>query len=878
VSGRLFACALRLVPSEWRASVGEDLEEEAARSSRGRGWSAVWLIVHACAIGVRLRLLVRWYGARPLRQQRGDGGWSADGRRAWRTLRRDGWSTATIVLTLALGIGPVTATYAVFDFVVFRPVPGVEAPESLVTLYYQRDAATPSRAGASYAHLEAMRAGSPALAGLAAWRRHEVSFALDRDEAPASREVTAVSHGWFELVGARVSAGRSFTADEYDVAGNAVAVVSARFARTRFGEAAAVGRDVYLNGRPFRIVGVVAAYEGLEPLRRESVWTPFHAPLAAGSSKLASDVFAMVGRLRAGATLAEAQAEVLRATREAGTLTVQGRTYEPVLFAGITDGIGLTRSRLLRIYALLMAACGLLLVLSCMNAANLLLARNIERQGDFVVRSAIGASRGRLLRELALECMGLALLAAVLGLCIGSGLAGLFRGAHVLSYLPALAEVELDGRVVAFCAAAAGATLLIFAVVPAWLASGVDLQEGLRSTLRARPRPQRLRAALVAAQLALSLTLLTGAALMGTTVWKLQSLDLGLDDAGVYTFRLAPVRIGRDDARSAEILRETRARLTSSRGVEAAAVAWSGPFDAYQRVRVRLPQQDPGAAVPEIAQYVSSEYFDAIGLPLRAGRGFTAVEDANDNRTVLPVVVNEAFGRKWFGTPDPTGRMLTATPFRDDIALHIVGVVANARYRELREGFPPMAYLPAGYQLRSATVIVRTSLTRAAAARLVRAIVQEVDPLLPAGELRAVREAAALSFAEERLLARLGGVIAAIAALLAVAGLYAVIAAFVNDRVREFGIRRALGATGAAVARGLVRRFLGIVAVGIATGAVLVVATTRLLAARLYGVAPLDPATLGATAAALMIAAVLAVWLPARRAVRTDPMVAMRAD
>jgi putative ABC transport system permease protein len=681
------------------------------------------------------------------------------------------------------------------------------------------------------------------------------------------------------MLGVRPAAGRFFSTDEYDAPGHNVVVVSERFADEAFGGASAIGRDVRLNGRPFRIVGIAAEYAGLDPLEPDAVWAPYLAQLSPdGEVQAEPGVFSMVGRLRPGATIEQAQAEVLRASQAVDVVRIGDNSFEPTLFAGITDGIGETRMRLLRIYAILMAGAVTLLALACLNAANLLLARNLRRKRDLVVRGAIGAPRSRLLRELLVESGMLALLAAALGLALSVILVELFRGTQLLSYLPALEDLRIDGRVAAFCAGTAAATLALFAVVPALMASRVDLQRGLRASARATPQSQRLRSVLVATQFALSLALLASAGLMATTVWRLQGLDLGVDTSGVYTFRLAPSRVGHDLDESGAVFQETRRRLEESPGIRSAAVTWSGPFDSSQRMPVFRPGDEAGTPVNEIIHFVSPEYFGALGIPIIAGRTFTQAEDLAASDGVRQVVVNEAFARKWFGTPNATGRSFALKESGDVATVEILGVVGNVRHRELRDGFPPMIYAPAAYQLKTGAVIIRTALGPANAAALVRRVVHEVDPLLPAGELRSIRDDAAVAFTEERLLARLGIVIAALAALLAISGLYAVVASYVNDRLQEFGIRRALGASGLGVVTNVLRRFGVIITAGIALGTCLVFATTRLLASHLYGVSPLDPLTVAAAAFALTFAALLAVWLPSRRALRVDPVVALRAD
>lgn len=879
----LVEVALRMVPAEWRDGVLSDLREEDEQHVRGRRMRVLWLSWHALAVGARLRLR-RMIDGRRMRMRRTErrvgftGGLGTDARLALRSVQRRPWSALTIALTLGLGIGSATATYAVFNEVVLRPLSGVVDEGRFVTLYYQIDASTPNRTSVSYAHFEAMRDQSGALDGLVAWARSEAGFATNTTTAPDVVTVTAVTDGYFDVLGVRARTGRFFSGDEY-TAGDRVIVISERFAGERFaGDGAPIGRQVYLNGVSFTVIGVAADFRGVDRFGGDDVWTPYRTPLEVGAQSATPGVFTMFGRLRSGATLEQAQEQVREASLGVGPRTIRGSTFEPILFRGLTDGIGLIRSQLMRMYRLLMAGTAILFLLACANAANLLLARNLSRRGALAIRAAIGADRMRLVRELATESVGLALIAGAFGLAIALLLTGLFRGTHLLAYLPALEQISIDWRVVTFCAGAATATVLFFGVGPALAASRVELSRGLGATDTAAPRAGRARAVLVAVQLALALTLFANVGLLTGTAWRLQTLDLGLDADDVVTFRLRPYEIGRDEARTDAILRETHERLAAVEGFDGVALSWDGPFSTYQRLPVSGPD---GSTSPtnEIAHFVSADYFATLRIPIISGRSFTPAEERRAaNETVLPVVLNESFAREWFGSTGVIGRTVTAQYGREDISLEIVGLAGDVRYRELREGFVPMIYLPAEGRLRLGTLLIRSSLPPTQVMSIARGIVHEIDPLLPVSEVGNLREDVAGHLAEERLLARFGVVIASLAGLLAVAGLYAVIAFVVHERVREFAIRMAVGASGRNIGVHVIRRVLAIAALGIAFGLVMVVATSRVLASRLYGVGPLDPLTIGAATLVLTAAGLFAAWLPARRAAKIDPMVSLRLE
>ncbi len=873
----MFELSLRVVPEEWRASVCRDLSEEAADAGRPRG--SFWLAGHAFMVGLQFRW--RWLTQEGTMEWWKSGGVGADVRMAYRSIRRHPRPALAVVATLALGIGGVTATYAVFNHVVFRPMPGVVDPDGLVSLHYWEDPSTPNRTAASFAHLEAMRDGSDALEGLAAWSPQTAGFSADAGTAPLETPVTAVTRGYFQLLGVRWRSGRAFSDEEY-AGGQAVLVVSEVFARDRLGgEGASVGRTVYLNGRLHEVIGVVDDFRGVDRMRHDDVWLPHRTSLAVGERPGVEEVrtvFQMVGRLRPGVTLEQAQIQVRTASREAGPVSVASRTFEPVLFAGLTDGIGSREARLERLYRTLLAGVTMLLLLACANAANLMLARNVRRRHDLAMRAALGAGRGRLVRELTIESAGLAMGGCVLGLVVAAALTHLFRGTRLLAYLPVLEEVALDVRVVAFCAGAAGLTLLLFGVVPALLGSRTELHGGLREWGTVVPRTGRLRTFLVTTQFALSTTLLVGAGLLARTAWHLQSLDLGLDPEGVVSIEIRPYRVRPDGDRTAAILRETRERLAAVQGFEAVAVAWDGPFGNHYLIPIGGPSGLDDAPTNEILHYVTDEYFDVLRIPLLAGRSFGDVDVQAASAAVRPVVINEAFALKWFGTANAVGRSFTTPERGRDITLEVVGIAGNTRTRALREGFLPAVYHPAAGHLRRATLLVRTNVGARRVREVARGVLHQVDPLVPLGAVATLDDEIAAVLAEERLMARLGSVVAALATLLAIAGLYAVIAFFVNERGREFAIRMALGARNSSVVLRVLRRVTALAAGGIGLGIAFALLSSRLLTGRLYGVDPWDPVIIGAAAMVLATAALLAAALPARRATKIDPMVALRVE
>ena len=873
---------LAFVPPAWRESVERDLIEEATRAGRRGLARDCWLAWQLFRVALRFRHRAWSASDRVERRRTALGDIGSDLRFAMRMLVRQRASSAAIVLILALGIGVSTAVYAVFNFALFRPVPGVVDPDRLVSLYIQESPITPSRTAASFAHLSAMRTAVPALSGLAAGLPADMTFSPDAQTPPRTVLVARVTAGYFQTLGVQARVGRLFSGDEYERPGALLAVLSERLWMREFNrDPAVLGRQIFINGRPLEVIGVAARFHGQQALGRDELWIPFSARRALDPEWEPRDddsvVSSMIGRLATEATIDVAQAQTLSVFRGVGPIVIQSRRFEPVMFPGLHDGIGQTRRLLLRVYYVLMTGAALLLLLACANAGNLLLGRHLRRQRDLAVRRAIGAGRFRLARELLVESVLLAIVAGSLALGIAAGLLSLFKSLRLLSYLPVLDDLALDWRVMVFGFVLAAATVVLFALIPSLMAARVDPNAGLRDSGRVTRPKERFRQFLVSAQLALSLTLLVAAGLLTRTVQNLRSIDLGVNPDGVVTFSLAPDRLGYDVAKSSDLFRQIHDRVRMVPGIAVAAVAWQSPFGATSRQRVRLPDQDATAEQPLIAHSIAGDYFEVLGVRVLAGRTFTPTDDApTPPAASAPIVVNEALARSLFGETGVVGRTLVTQ--RKPALREIVGVVADVRNRELRAGPVPMFYEPSKYQHRIGTLLIRSSLPESQVVEIVRRVVRDVDPALPVGAVNTIRAQVDTLISEERVLARLGLVLAVCAGLLAAGGLSAVVGFQVGERTREFGIRMSLGATPLAVIGNAVGRTARASAVGLASGVALAFGASRLIASRLYGVTWIDPITIVAGLVLLTGVAVLAAWLPARRAARINPTIALRSE
>lgn len=865
--------AMRAVPKAWRADVYRDLVEEAADGSIGD--AGIWICRQAIAIGAALR----WKGARetfgllrlpPL---------GASMTTGFRRLRHDHISTMAIVAVLAVGIAAVTTAHAVFNAALFRPVPGINAPSELVTIFYQPDHIKPNRTAAGAVQLRALRDHVPALSGVVSAGSVELPVSLAPNAPPRAMNVWWTTRDYFQVLGVRARHGRLFATDEYESSTAPVIVISERLRRREFpDDGEVVGRDVYVNRQRFTIVGVTDRFVGSDLRGRADMWLPAGAYRAFSQDTV--DWFPaqeIIGRLRTGATATDAQVEATRASVNAGPVKIGDRLFMPQVYEGPTDGIGLTGSRLLAIYQVLMGGVGVLLVLACANASNLMVARNVRSARDLSLRAALGASRWRLLSELLTEAALLSVGAAGVGLLAATLAVKLFSQVRLLSYLPPLGDISIDIRVAAFAVGAAALVTAAFGAVPAWIGSRANPQDALRTASSRMSSSGRLRSGFVALQLGLSITLIVGAGVLTQTVRNLRHVDIGMTIDRVFTFYVRPSSIGYDDRQTGRLVSEVMARLKAQPGIDGVAAKWFGPLESIEKEAVRSSAR--AEAITVDTARVSADYFEVLNVPLLRGRTFNHAEEQIDQTSdARAVLINEAAARLLFGDAPAIGQVLVGGRGAKPVVLTVVGVVGNTRSSKIREPFGPMVFQPIGVAPRIATIIARTRLSATDTDNLTRSVLQSVEPALAAGEPGMLTTVIDNTLAEERLLARLGIVISLVAVVLAIGGLYAVMSCFVAERTREFGIRLALGATGSDISRLVMRNVLALAIAGTALAALAIWLASGLLASRTYGVSPTDSATVAASIAVVVALALGIVWLPARRATGTDPAITLRSE
>lgn len=870
---------LKLVPRRWRESVERDLAEDAARRRLAGAARDRWIALQT------LRVAVRFHTARsaaidPAGIRRTNmTGIAGDVRFAWRAVRWQPWSSMAIVLTLALGIGATTAVFAVFNHLIFRPVPGVRDAGRLVTVRFRPPDQPKTQAYGHGSAVAAFRAQATALASIGHASNTELPVVFQTGDTSTFAAVEVVSSRYLETLGVRTRIGRLFTDDETETAGRPVALISDALWQDRFGrEPAILGRKIAVNGQPFEIVGVVDSYRGWGVTRaaNRDVWLPVATTRAVTKSN-GTTVSQLVGRLSAEATPEMAERQLRTAYRGiAQSIGGDYVKYEPMVSPGLDapEG-GFYVERLLRIFWLLLAAVGLLMLLACANAANLLLARGTARARETAVRSAIGASRWRLIRQLLFESMMLAVLAGALGLALSVALIAAFQGTQLMSSQPALGGVGIDLTVAAFGVAATTVTLLVFGLVPSISSSRADLRAVVQQGGRSSTARHRLRTGLVVVQVAVSIVLLAGAGVLVRSLARLYAVDLGMDPAGVVAGRLMAHRVGYTDARAETLFRDAMSWL-QAQGVD---VAFSGqhplerPFTAFE-LEVAPDRPKPRVRVDK----VSPGFFSIMRIPIVAGRGFSEAEYASATAPVpLPVVANEAAVREWFGGDASLGRRFTLTSAKP-VEAELVGIAGDTRWMNPAELPLPRLYNPSLSGIRGGYLVARGPGGVARTLQLLRESIQRLDPVLPFTEIAPADNALASQMSEQRALAKLSTVVAILALLLAASGVWAMMSYVVSERTREFGIRLALGAPVRSVVGSVVRRAAITAAVGTTLGLAAYWPASTWLTARLFEISAVDPLTLTAAGVVLLIVAVAAASLPARRATRVDPVTALRAE
>ena len=797
-----------------------------------------------------------------------------DIRTAVRSLVRTPGFTAVALMTIAIGIGGTTAIFSVVDGVLLRPLP-YRDPSAIVSLV-RRSGNTDTPGAFSAANYLDYKRDSRSFAAVTGYRQAIVD--LTGAGEPVRLTAMETTGGFFDVFGSPALLGRVYTERGDAPSGPRIAVIAEHVWRTHLGaDAGIVGRTIRLNGVPTVVVGVMPAFF-VHPSKVDAwMLAPREIPTSPlpieGDPAASRDVHYFQAMARLGPQVTTAQAnDELKAIADRHTLEerVTVAPYQETL-------VGDVRAAIL----ILFGAVGFVLLIGCANVAGLLLARGTGRRRELAVRSALGAGRARLVRQLLIESLVLALGGGLLGLVLSKwGVDGLLALAP--ENLPRLDDVRLDLRVAAFAIAASAAVGALFGIIPALQSTRLTLTDALRDGGRSGTARTRTQSALVVAEVALALMLLIGAGLMITSFARLRAVDPGFTVSQLVMVWVPLPQARYDNPAQARFYSQLAERLRENPITAQSAMSFPTPFgggnaEGAYTVEGAAPQAREDRAVAEIGS-VSPGYFQTMGIPLLRGRDLTSTDTDEGLRAV---VVNQALSEREWPGQDPLGKRINLGGEAADPTswLTIVGVVGNSKRGTLESGPRPAVYFSVkAFTLPFMGAMIRTNAGDAAVLSAVRAAVKTLDPELPVNEVETVDQLLERATGEPRFRATLIGAFAAAALLLAAVGLYGLISYSVAQRVPEIGLRQALGATPQQVGRLVLGQGLVLAAGGVVLGLVGAIAATRLLRGLLFSVSATDPTVYSGLAALLLVTAALACYIPTRRAMRVDPMTALRSE
>jgi predicted permease len=810
-----------------------------------------------------------------------------DVRFAVRLLRKSPLFTLTAALSLAIGIGANTTIFSVASALLLRPLPGLGQPDRLVDL-----GRTTSGQGfdtVSHPYYRSVREQATTLSGVYAYRLEPMPMSLGGRDAADRVYGTVVSANYFDVLGTRPVYGRMLNdGDDKTIGGHPVTVISHELWERRFdSDPGIVGQAIVLNSHAFTVVGIAPrGFQGTTLLRSD-LWVPLSMTGVAiprnpiGLENRQSVWLVMGGRLKDGVTVQQAQAEMNAIA--AGLQREFPQEYGDRGIVVATSALVPGRINVVAAFmGLLMAIVGLVLLIACVNVAGMMLARAANRRREIAVRLAIGAGRGRLIRQLMIEAVVLFAAGGAAGVLVSRWLTGMFMGLLPALPFPVGLGIPTDWRVLSFAIALSFVTAILSGLAPALQASGSNLVPALKSEgLDSGPSKLRLRSAFVVGQITMSLLLVIAAGLFLRALQHAASLQPGFnqDRVDVLTFDLSIG--GFNDTTGRPFVREVLERVKALPGVESASASVDLPLDGGRMGfgSARLPGVDGEAGnVNADWNIVEPGFFQTLQLPLVRGRDFAPTDTAASPRVAI---VNEAFARRAWPNQDPIGQhVLTERgPFQPDMApLTIVGVATDAKLMSLNETTEPYIYVPLAQRYTSSMSILVKHAGDASAIPQVRALMREMSPNLPLTVAMPLGDVTAIGLVPQRIVASVAGSLGIVGLVLAAIGIYGVTAYAVSRRTKEIGIRVALGADRGRVLRLVLRQGLALAGIGVAIGVVLAALGSSLLESLLYGVRGLDPLTFGAACALFAVVTLVATYIPARRAARIDPMVALRAE
>ena len=792
---------------------------------------------------------------------------------ALRVMRRTPVFSAAVILTVTLAIAATTSIFSVVNSVLLKPLPFRE-PAKLVQVAEKNDKLKLPVFGSSVLNFVSWREQShsfDALAGVG-----YTSYTLTGPGEPEQFSGNTISPALIRVLGIPPLAGRGFNDDEEKPGGSAVAMIGEGLWKRRFGaDLGIVGRTIALNGAPTTVVGI--APRGLNLISGGDIYTP----LIVDPSKeiRLSHTIQTFGRLKKGVSLQQAQAEMDTVSRSMGQQYPEIRDWGIHLISMFDTVIGpeLKTRVLLLFWAVL-----LVLLVACANIANLLLARSAARQNEMGIRTAIGASRGQLVRQLLLESLLLSIVGGIFGL------AGTALVIHVINktvtqgVLP-IPRVTLDANVLWFALGLTILTGLVFGIVPAWRTAKADINSVLKQGGRGSSGrvSHRLRNSLAAIELALATVLLIGAGLFLRSLMNLERVRVGFDPQGLLTFQLAPPSAKYPlDGKAQQFYRALLDSLQATPGVRAAAVSSGIPFGAGNYSTHPMLTTEPSVLPPETKvpvdwRSVSPGYFNALRIPLLRGRDFTDADGPAPSQPVM--IVSQSTARKFWGDADPIGHTLRRSA-KPEIAFSIVGVVGDVRDQALNQESPTL-YYPMGFRVWPLMdVVVRTDGQPEALLPAVRQKIHDLDPELALANVKTMQDWLSTSAAQPRLNTLLLSIFAFLALLIASIGIYGVLAYSVSQRTQEIGVRMALGATPQGVLRMTLLDGMKVAAIGMGCGVIAAVALGETVSSLVFGVNVRDLGTFVLVVVTLAIVTIAACAIPALRASRVSPLVALRYE
>ncbi len=797
-----------------------------------------------------------------------------DLRYAMRMLWRQPGFTVVAVLTLALGIGANSAIFSVVNAVLLRPLP-LEEPDRLIKIW---ETFLPGGQGtASVPNLKDWREQNTVFNGIAAYQL--ANFNLRGQESPERVQGATVSPNFFDVVGVRPRLGRVFLNAEDEAGRNRVVLLSHRLWQRNFsGDAGIVGKEIPLNEENYTVIGVMPP-EFRFPSRQAELWVPLVIPPHLVNNRGNHWLFTLA-RLKPGVGFEQAREQMVTIAKRLEQQYQDSQAGRSVFLIPLQEE---TVRNIRPALLVLLFAVGFVLLIACANVANLLLARATSRRREIAVRTALGAGRRRLVKQLLTESLLLAVTGGVLGLALAKwGVEALLVLAA--NFLPRAHEVGLDWRVAVFTVALSVLTGIFFGLIPALQSSRVDLQSALKEGGSAGSGMQTnwLRSVLVVVEVAAALVLLIGAGLLIKTFVRLQETDLGFKAENVLTMSLALPQAKYPDVQAAANFHQRLLdRVAALPGARSAGVINYLPlqqtgFNGGMTIEGQGPYE-PGRQPAAEFRAVSPDYFRTLSVTILSGRSFTT----QDQSISAPVVIiNRTLGQRYLPNQDPIGQRIRV--IGNDWRT-VVGVVGDVRQSSVTQAARAEVFIPVTQALytpftQTMSLAVRTDAEPMTLVTAVRNAVREIDPAQPVFNVKTMEAVVADSVSDRRLNMLLLGIFAAVAMTLAVIGIYSVMSYTVSQHTREIGIRMALGARPLDVLKLMVGQGMVLTLVGVGIGVAAAFALTRLMATLLYGVKATDPLTFVVVPALLVIVALLACYVPARRATKVDPMIALRYE